>query len=123
MTFLQKSYGDFNKVEKPVLVTMSYEDNENELEMIPVVMQNNNDYNVVSDSKSESDDKSEENLFDVNINKEVETRPKTIINSKVVQAMKQLQALYNDDANKIVKQAAQEKSTNENLNFLIDLAM
>ena len=122
MTFLQKSYGDFNKVEKPVLVTMSYEDNENELEMIPVVMQNNNDYNVVSDSKSESDDKSEENLFDVNINKEVETRPKTIINSKVVQAMKQLQALYNDD-NKIVKQAAQEKSTNENLNFLIDLAM
>ena len=37
--------------------------------------------------------------------------------------MKKLQALYNDNASKIVKEASQEKSANKNLNFLIDLAM
>ena len=37
--------------------------------------------------------------------------------------MKTLQASYNDDANKIVKQATQEKSGIENLNFLMDLAL
>ena len=40
----------------------------------------------------------------------------------MVQAIKKLQALCKDDANKIIKQAAKEKSI-ENLNFLIDLAM
>ena len=34
-----------------------------------------------------------------------------------------LQALYSNDTNEIVVQASEEKSTNENLNFLIDLAM
>ena len=38
-------------------------------------------------------------------------------NPKVVQAMKTLQALYNNDANKIVKKAAKEKG---NI-FFIDL--
>ena len=33
--------------------------------------------------------------------------------------MKKLQALYNNNANKIIKQAAQEKGTIKNLNFLI----
>ena len=37
--------------------------------------------------------------------------------------MKKLQDAYNDNVNKIVKEAAQEKSTNKNFNFLIDLAM
>ena len=37
--------------------------------------------------------------------------------------MKKMQALYNSDANKIVKEAAQEKSANKSLIFLIDLAM
>ena len=36
--------------------------------------------------------------------------------------MKKLQASYNDDANKIVKEATQDKAI-ENLNFLVDLAM
>ena len=36
--------------------------------------------------------------------------------------MKKLQALYNDDTNKIIKEATQVK-VSENLNFLIDLAM
>ena len=37
--------------------------------------------------------------------------------------MKKLQASYNKDAKKIVKQAKQEKAVNESLNFLIDLAL
>ena len=37
--------------------------------------------------------------------------------------MKKLQALYNKDANKIIKEAAQDKHAIENLNFLINLAM
>ena len=37
--------------------------------------------------------------------------------------MKKLQASCDDDANKIIKQATQEKSPIKNLNFLIDLAM
>ena len=37
--------------------------------------------------------------------------------------MKNLQAPYNEDVNKIVEQAAQEKTTKEHLNFLIDLAI
>ena len=37
--------------------------------------------------------------------------------------MKTLQALYNNDANKIVEEAAQEKNVKENSTFLIDLAM
>ena len=37
--------------------------------------------------------------------------------------MKKLQASYNNNANKIVKQAKQEKGVIKNLNFLINLAM
>ena len=37
--------------------------------------------------------------------------------------MKKLQALYNDDANKIVKQAMREKSTIKNSNSLMTLFM
>ena len=37
--------------------------------------------------------------------------------------MKKLQALYNDDANKIIEQAMNEKSAIKTLNFLIDLSM
>ena len=62
-------------------------------------------------------------VFDEDINKEVNETPKTTINTKVVYMMKKLQASYNDDGNKIVKHATQEKSAIKNLNFLIDLAM
>ena len=63
------------------------------------------------------------NFFDKDINNEVKANPKTFINAKVVGAMKRLQTLYNDDANKITKQATKEKSAIENLNSLINLAM
>ena len=42
---------------------------------------------------------------------------------KVVGAVKKLQALYRYDANKIIKQATEEKGTIENLDFLINLSM
>ena len=38
----------------------------------------------------------------------------TTINAKVVQAMKKLQGSYNDDDNKIINQAAKEKSSLKN---------
>ena len=42
----------------------------------------------------------------VDIDKKVEAPSKTTVNARVVQAMKQLQALYKEDVNKINKQAA-----------------
>ena len=63
-----------------------------EFKTVPVVNQNNNNYIVVSDSESESDDEeAEENLFKDDINEEIKATPKTIINAKVVQAIKKLQ--------------------------------
>ena len=43
--------------------------------------------------------------------------PKTTLNLKVMRVMKNLSASYNDDANKIVEEAVQEKVMKENLNF------
>ena len=101
---LQKSYMDYNKVEKPILVTTSYEgsDDKEKLEMVPLI-NNNNSYNAVSDSKSNGDDEVDKNLFDDNVNKEVKVTSKTSININMVQAMKKLQALYHEDANKLSK--------------------
>ena len=65
MTFLQKSYGEWNKVEKVILIPMNYEesDGNEEVEMISTNNQNshNNDNTV---SNSESKDNAEENLFE-----------------------------------------------------------
>ena len=70
MTFLQKSYGDHNKVENPVFVNTSYErSNDEELEMVPGINQNNYYYYVVSYSESvNDDDEVEEHIFDDEIN-------------------------------------------------------
>ena len=66
MTFLQKSYGEYTKVEKPVVVTMSYErlDKEDELETVHVVV-NNSNVNVVSKSDSDSIEDNFENDDDI----------------------------------------------------------
>ena len=50
MTFLQKSYGFYSKVKKPVLVTTKYErlDDEEELETVPIIS-NNNYFNLNND--------------------------------------------------------------------------
>ena len=64
----------------------------------------------------------EDNLFDEDIYEKIKISPQATVNTKVVQAMKKLQALYNDDANKIIKEATEDKAIKK-LNFLIDLAM
>ena len=54
MSFLQKSYSEYTKVDKPVVVTKSYEGSENEEEelKVPLVI-NNNNVNAVSDSNTD----------------------------------------------------------------------
>ena len=87
-------------------------DDEEELEIVPVDNKNNN-VNVVSDSDSDSNDEDFENneefLFDEDINDQVIASPKTTVNAKVIWAMKKHQTLYNDNANKIIKEAMQVK--------------
>ena len=106
-----------------VLVPISYVglDDDDDDEMVPVINQNKSiNYNVVSDA--ESDVKVNENLFNKDIDDENEATPKNTVNVKVVQIMKNMQAWYNKDANKIVKKVAQEKATKESLIFFIELA-
>ena len=119
VTFLQKSYGKYTKVDKPVVVTTSYEglNEEEELKTVTLVIHNNN-VNVVSDSNTDSsnDDfkNDDKNFFDEDIDDQVKATPQTTINSKVVRAMKKLPASYNDDANKIIEKVTQEKSAIKN---------
>ena len=76
VTFLQKSYGEYSKVEKPVVMNTNYEgfDDEEELEIVPAD-DKNNDVNVVSNSNSDSSNEdfknNEENFFDNDINNKV----------------------------------------------------
>ena len=57
-------------------------DDDEEFEMVPVTNQNNKNCNVVSDSVSKSN--KGENLFDDDVNEEMEANPKTTDNAKVV---------------------------------------
>ena len=84
------------------VTTTSYEgsDDEEKLKTIPLINKNNNN-NVVSDSNSDNDNNNDkENLFDEVIDNEVKATP---------HAMKKLQASYNDNVNKIVKQLQKKK--------------
>ena len=88
-TSLQKSYGEYTQVEKPVVVTTSYEgsDEEEECEMVPIV-NNNNSINRVrdfnSDSSEEDFENNEDNFFNGDVNDQVKISPQTTINKKVV---------------------------------------
>ena len=67
MSFLHKSYSEYTKVDKPVVVTASYEalDDKEEHETVPV-LNNNNNINIVSNSdtdSSEEDFKNDDNNF------------------------------------------------------------
>ena len=64
----------------------------------------NNDYYIVSSSESKVE--VEENIFEGQIEDKIEVTPKTKLNPKVARVIKNLQALYNEDAKKIVGQAA-----------------
>ena len=100
------------------MVTMTYEgsDENEDLKTVPIINNNDDNYNIVSD-------KHEENFFNKDIDDKVKVTTKTTINAKVVQKMKKFQALYNDNSNKIIEQATQEKHVTKNSNFLINLAM
>ena len=102
VTFLQKSYSEYTKVDKPVVVTTSYEGStkEEKLKIVPVVI-NNNNLNVVTDLETESSkndfENDDKNVFDEDVDDQVKANPQTTINTIVVQAMKKLQAFYNND--------------------------
>ena len=64
----------------------------------------------------------EENFFDQKIEDGLKVTSEITLNQKVVRAIKNLQVLFNGDANKVMKQAEWEKATKENLKFLIDVA-
>ena len=92
--FLQKSYSNQNKVEKPVLVTTSYEglDDEEKLKMVEIINENKNISNVVSDSDSDNDnDNDNKKVFDKDIDDKFEANSKITFTAKVVQVMKKLQ--------------------------------
>ena len=83
VTFLKQSYGEYSKVEKPVILHTTYE-----------VDNKNININVVSDCDSDSSDdgfeNNEENFFDEDIDDHVIASLKTTINAMVIQAMKKL---------------------------------
>ena len=76
MIFLQKSYSEYIKVDKPVVFPTSYKvlGKKEELETVPVVI-NNSDKNVVHDSNTDSSEEdfknNDKNFFDEDINNQV----------------------------------------------------
>ena len=69
MTFLNKSYDEWDKVDKSVIVLINYEgSNDEENEMIPENNTSNNYYSLVSDCGSDDkEEKEEENLLSKNL--------------------------------------------------------
>ena len=85
-------------------MTKRYEgsDKGEEHEMVPVVIKNSN-VNVVNNANSDSSkddfENDNDNFFDEDIDNQVKVMmPQTTIDAKVVQAIKKLQASYNNDA-------------------------
>ena len=62
-----------------------------------------------SDSSNEDFKNNEGHSFDEDINDQVIALPQTTVNTKVIWAMKKLQASYNNDVNKIIKEVTQAK--------------
>ena len=119
MTFMGNSYGKWNKVEEPAFVPISYGGSCDEEEVVDheMVLGYNNvnlEYNEVSD---DLDSKEKENLYDQRINEELEETPKKILNPKIWRVITNLKASYNNNKNKIIKWAKQEKAVSESLNF------
>ena len=93
VTFLNKSYDEYHKVEKPVILTTSHEGSDEEEEFEIISKNNNNsDVNIISDSNSDSSDddleNNKENFFDEDVDDQVIALSKTMINTKVIRVMK-----------------------------------
>ena len=121
--FLNKSCNEWNKVNDPFNEPISYEESDDEDDDDSILENNNitsNNYNVVSiDSENKS---KEEKVFEQDIRAENEVSSNKTLNPRVVQAIKNLQASYKKDDNRIVEQAKQDKAELENSSFLINLA-
>ena len=77
---------------------MSYKRSEDkeEVEMVLINNENNNnDNDVVSDFRSH--DEAKENLFEEQVDDKIKVTPKTTLSQKMVHAVKNLQAFYNED--------------------------
>ena len=68
------------------------------------------------EEKEEEEEEEEEEVFMDQFVKEIKVSLKATFNSKVLRAMKNLQALYKNGTNKSVEQAAQEVATKESQN-------
>ena len=68
---------------------------------------------IINICNSKGKNEEEENFFQEHIKHKIEETPKTRLHPQVMKVMKNLQALYNADANKIVEQDVQENSTKE----------
>ena len=76
------------------MAPMTYEgsDDDEEHELVPLMNQNNNNnYNIARNVESKS--VNGKNLFNKNVNEEVEATHKTTVNAKVVQTIEKLYAL------------------------------
>ena len=96
VTFLQQSYSEYTKVEKPVFLTSIYEGSDDEEELKTVlVVNNNNNISIVSDSNNDDGDadieNDKKNFFNEDIDSKVKVTPQTTNNTKVVHAMKMFQ--------------------------------
>ena len=86
-------------MDKPVVIPISYEGLDNEvIKTLPEDNNYNNCYYIISDSDSDDQEKrEEENFFEQG---DLEMIIETTLNSKVVSVMKNLQAYFNEGANK-----------------------
>ena len=79
MTFFHKLYGEWSKVEKPMLTLMSYErfdDEEEEVEVVSTSNENNYYYqNLVSEFNS--DNEAKENFFGEQVNNDIKVTQRT----------------------------------------------
>ena len=94
MTSLQKWYGEYSKIEKPVLITTSYEgsNDQDELKTVSMISSNNN-YNVVTNFDNLFNVKNDSiNFFDEDIEYKDKMALKTTTNTRLVQAMKKQEA-------------------------------
>ena len=121
MTFLQKFYFEYTKVEQPVVVTTSYEglDKEEELKTVTVVI-NNNSINNVSDFDVTQVKNSSKMMMKTFWRRHQGLSQSNLSNHYqciLVWAMKKLQALYNDNANKVVEASNMRKKCHRKFKF------
>ena len=108
MNFLEKSYDAWIKVEKSTIIPVSYQglDDYEEVKIVLIDNENNyNYYNVVSDSAHDNEVK--EKFLKTRCKIKLKWPPRPCLIQSVA-CMKNLQAFYNEDANKIVEQVAEK---------------